>query len=143
MIRRPPRSTRTDTLFPYTTLFRSFVRWHDADHHVQRVVHQPRIHVASVQGRLLVHGINRATFERVLDGSGHDLGTAFHAGGFRPLFGRPLSALAGAVDPAGDVLGIDDRPLAAAISALADPSAMVLAMEEYLLRTEQIGRAHV
>src|SRR3546814_11071851 len=27
MIRRPPRSTRTDTLFPYTTLFRS--RFHD------------------------------------------------------------------------------------------------------------------
>src|SRR3546814_19605210 len=28
MIRRPPRSTRTDTLFPYTTLFRS-TRTHD------------------------------------------------------------------------------------------------------------------
>src|SRR3546814_6712951 len=30
MIRRPPRSTRTDTLFPYTTLFRSVLaedRW--------------------------------------------------------------------------------------------------------------------
>src|SRR3546814_1474227 len=28
MIRRPPRSTRTDTLFPYTTLFRSnFYNW--------------------------------------------------------------------------------------------------------------------
>src|SRR3546814_3648763 len=26
MIRRPPRSTRTDTLFPYTTLFRSVDR---------------------------------------------------------------------------------------------------------------------
>src|SRR3546814_1835412 len=26
MVRRPPRSTRTDTLFPYTTLFRSQVR---------------------------------------------------------------------------------------------------------------------
>src|SRR3546814_10480062 len=26
MIRRPPRSTRTDTLFPYTTLFRSDLR---------------------------------------------------------------------------------------------------------------------
>src|SRR3546814_18536983 len=26
MIRRPPRSTRTDTLFPYTTLFRSKLR---------------------------------------------------------------------------------------------------------------------
>src|SRR3546814_4422029 len=27
MIRRPPRSTRTDTLFPYTTLFRSARYW--------------------------------------------------------------------------------------------------------------------
>src|SRR3546814_94849 len=31
MIRRPPRSTRTDTLFPYTTLFRS------RDAHVRRI----------------------------------------------------------------------------------------------------------
>src|SRR3546814_11210761 len=53
MLRRPPRSTRTDTLFPYTTLFRSLdtrvrgfadhriaggsgairceARWHDCD----------------------------------------------------------------------------------------------------------------
>src|SRR3546814_2298949 len=30
MIRRPPRSTRTDTLFPYTTLFRSG-RWAAGD----------------------------------------------------------------------------------------------------------------
>src|SRR3546814_20717809 len=32
MIRRPPRSTRTDTLFPYTTLFRSAV-WERATPH--------------------------------------------------------------------------------------------------------------
>src|SRR3546814_14046267 len=37
MIRRPPRSTRTDTLFPYTTLFRSdddriVAREHKVDH---------------------------------------------------------------------------------------------------------------
>src|SRR3546814_4780897 len=32
MIRRPPRSTRTDTLFPYTTLFRS-TRHERRDHH--------------------------------------------------------------------------------------------------------------
>src|SRR3546814_9982517 len=38
MIRRPPRSTRTDTLFPYTTLFRSQnrkrtdqIEWPEAD----------------------------------------------------------------------------------------------------------------
>src|SRR3546814_11026422 len=30
MIRRPPRSTRTDTLFPYTTLFRSHVNYCDS-----------------------------------------------------------------------------------------------------------------
>src|SRR3546814_13876791 len=32
MIRRPPRSTRTDTLFPYTTLFRSPFREQGAEH---------------------------------------------------------------------------------------------------------------
>src|SRR3546814_4688524 len=31
MIRRPPRSTRTDTLFPYTTLFRSIDAAVDGD----------------------------------------------------------------------------------------------------------------
>src|SRR3546814_1592374 len=35
MIRRPPRSTRTDTLFPYTTLFRSAVLYkHDGEYFV-------------------------------------------------------------------------------------------------------------
>src|SRR3546814_20099313 len=35
MIRRPPRSTRTDTLFPYTTLFRSAsqIRGRSVPHH--------------------------------------------------------------------------------------------------------------
>src|SRR3546814_10465769 len=45
MIRRPPRSTRTDPLFPYTTLFRSYgrlARWrrdrarHDAEQAARR-----------------------------------------------------------------------------------------------------------
>src|SRR3546814_9706810 len=36
MIRRPPRSTRTDTLFPYTTLFRSDEG--EQEHHVAKVL---------------------------------------------------------------------------------------------------------
>src|SRR3546814_14797473 len=36
MIRRPPRSTRTDTLFPYTTLFRS--GGGDGGERVQRIM---------------------------------------------------------------------------------------------------------
>src|SRR3546814_16468334 len=46
MIRRPPRSTRTDTLFPYTTLFRSALpkfittgRWSDVGHYTQIIWH--------------------------------------------------------------------------------------------------------
>src|SRR3546814_1575899 len=41
MIRRPPRSTRTDTLFPYTTLFRS--------HHHHDVQDALRAHHAAVE----------------------------------------------------------------------------------------------
>src|SRR3546814_4981099 len=37
MIRRPPRSTRTDTLFPYTTLFRSNVRDRDLGSFVEEL----------------------------------------------------------------------------------------------------------
>src|SRR3546814_11279505 len=45
MIRRPPRSTRTDTLFPYTTLFRSLVV-HDPDGPVRvRTVPMHRVRV--------------------------------------------------------------------------------------------------
>src|SRR3546814_19416730 len=40
MIRRPPRSTRTDTLFPYTTLFRSR---HGGGCGAARVVQQARV----------------------------------------------------------------------------------------------------
>src|SRR3546814_2543956 len=43
MIRRPPRSTRTDTLFPYTTLFRSRNQWWRA---ANRVAHRAFHNVA-------------------------------------------------------------------------------------------------
>src|SRR3546814_16966426 len=48
MIRRPPRSTRTDTLSPYTTLFRS-----DADRkHVERGERHDRDHAQDRDPRL-------------------------------------------------------------------------------------------
>src|SRR3546814_15842277 len=65
MIRRPPRSTRTDTLFPYTTLFRSSPLLADATLAAQNVAETPwwtRVHGAfwampegtgsSIDGRL-------------------------------------------------------------------------------------------
>src|SRR3546814_8721303 len=54
MIRRPPRSTRTDTLYPYTTLFRSLaVKVADRRHAVD---HQRAISLAPIQpaGRIML-----------------------------------------------------------------------------------------
>src|SRR3546814_5809361 len=55
MIRRPPRSTRTDTLFPYPTFFRSFVRvnaiGNDEDLASRRIGTQPGQDANRVAGR--------------------------------------------------------------------------------------------
>src|SRR3546814_15427821 len=48
MIRRPPRSTRTDTLFPYTTLFRS--------------THEHRTMTGSVLESDLIDGVTTAPY---------------------------------------------------------------------------------
>src|SRR3546814_5542332 len=65
MIRRPPRSTRTDTLFPYTTLFRSLPG-------IGRKIHRPRSAVASDRTsgtrRLARHGRPARRTARALAG---------------------------------------------------------------------------
>src|SRR3546814_740990 len=62
MIRRPPRSTRTDTLFPYTTLFRSVARsgpgarrGAGADGHRRRLPHLQRADDGRPPGRRGAH----------------------------------------------------------------------------------------
>src|SRR3546814_10577382 len=60
MIRRPPRFTRTDTLFPYTTLFRSFL---DEVAHRQAIVAElgrQRDHQAGVGADQLLQGVGVA-----------------------------------------------------------------------------------
>src|SRR3546814_8222280 len=49
MIRRPPRSTRTDTLFPYTTLFRSCRRFREQLGICRQ--RRPAVHLPDQQGR--------------------------------------------------------------------------------------------
>src|SRR3546814_3385561 len=57
MLRRPPRSTRTDTLFPYTTLFRSPRPLREADldlhlpHLAQVIIGQPAVDLVDGKGR--------------------------------------------------------------------------------------------
>src|SRR3546814_1774967 len=60
MIRRPPRSTRTDTLFPYTTLFRSSLSSHNATWPVKR----PRGGGFGEPGAIRSHGASRMLPQR-------------------------------------------------------------------------------
>src|SRR3546814_17469071 len=48
MIRRPPRSTRTDTLFPYTTLFRAAAGWRHRLRRPHRLQHEAELGEAGV-----------------------------------------------------------------------------------------------
>src|SRR3546814_1015372 len=58
MIRRPPRSTRTDTLFPYTTLFRS--------------VHPRRARLVPRLGRSVGEELRREPVEHRAQGRPHN-----------------------------------------------------------------------
>src|SRR3546814_19302871 len=61
MIRRPPRSTRTDTLFPYTTLFRSVYKVpliRDFSTHVEKTVKPGRRSMHFVSSNRLVRASN-------------------------------------------------------------------------------------
>src|SRR3546814_2403861 len=74
MNRRPPRSTRSDTLFPYTTLFRSLARAR-SDVAAQRIFvavlgSHPRNRRVGCSLRALLHVVGRSRFAllRVSDG---------------------------------------------------------------------------
>src|SRR3546814_3969724 len=71
MIRRPPRSTRTDTLFPYTTLFRSVV---DTAHGHSKMVSVAVERIKKLSNSIQVVAGNVATAEaaRALIGAGAD-----------------------------------------------------------------------
>src|SRR3546814_1511573 len=71
MIRRPPRSTRTDTLFPYTTLFRSWPRDPKRSARVLDQLHDRLcgsllLGCERVVGRCLVREVGRAVDPRVV-----------------------------------------------------------------------------
>src|SRR3546814_19946387 len=73
MIRRPPRSTRTDTLFPYTTLFRSEISG-AADGH-------------QIGGAVLADGIDRHGAALGLADHGEQALLQHHAGELVPAGG--------------------------------------------------------
>src|SRR3546814_2870639 len=73
MIRRPPRSTRTDTLFPYTTLFRSMTaeaRPRIIGHEAERLGSGRADHLVNVDVELVgddFHLVDEADVHRAVD----------------------------------------------------------------------------
>src|SRR3546814_7193746 len=92
MIRRPPRSTRTDTLFPYTTLFRSLRQQHVA---AALVAHAglDRGEAAAGERRQLGEPFGGERGDRKL-GQGLNLSSAWEGGG--PGTGSPGRAVTAA-----------------------------------------------
>src|SRR3546814_11977782 len=66
MIRRPPRSTRTDTLFPYTTLFRSFAaaQAHGLAHFLGAIDDDRRTAARIVFAALVAHAAGNSDLQR-------------------------------------------------------------------------------
>ena len=105
-------------LAPFVDYFWT-VHWSTAEPYEQQVIPQPVVHLAAEhtdQGpRLLVNGVGRRTFTRVLLGEGHVIGAAFRPGAFGAILRGSVGGLSDQVVAAGSVLGIDDRPAAQAL----------------------------
>src|SRR3546814_13499400 len=125
MIRRPPRSTRTDTLFPYTTLFRSEATavqasgrispadsglWNDAQVEAWAPIPHFIREAGSLAGMQLAHAGRKASHAAPCAGGGALSGAP---GGWWPILAPAVRAFGEASDDAA-------ATAVAAISALAN-----------------------
>src|SRR3546814_7111947 len=117
MIRRPPRSTRTDTLFPYTTLFRALGLAHDA--FIGRRIGDQQ---AAVAGLVAVVGQQRsaAAAERTID-------VQFDAAHFQASAGMAIDAVRAQVR----------QRLAVAVGVGVDAQGQLAGIGEALVRSEE------
>src|SRR3546814_9545976 len=88
MIRRPPRATRTDTLFPYTTLFRSLLRNGSRSEDISQA--QAALDAADAQLRAAQTDLERLRV--VAPRAGHVESLPYKVGD-QPPVGAPLAVL--------------------------------------------------
>jgi len=84
------------------------VRWEVREPRLQETLPHPNVHVVVEAGRAEVAGVQTARFARTLAGHGRAFGIKFRAGAFRPLLGRPVSALTDRVEPVAALFGEDE-----------------------------------
>src|SRR3546814_3611061 len=113
MLRRPPRSTRTDTLFPYTTLFRSDVFGFQA---VGRTNGQLEIVDGTQQDRIDLRGTAR--WRAVVGIAG-----AFQGGKYRNLVHQDAGRLAHSFFWRDNTIGLDVEHQFVQVGALFNTSA--------------------
>lgn len=102
-----------------------WVCWDTPEPHEQEVVPRPVVHVSAERvgttPRLLVHGVHPRMFRRRLEGAGHTVAAGFRPAGFRPFLRGDVGALEGREVPAGELLDLDDRPVAEEVLACERP----------------------
>src|SRR3546814_20206663 len=114
MIRRPPRSTRTDTLFPYTTLFRSMVVRVGEAGKLQAERQRTRLHDGQTVGRYpQERTVNRQSTR---------------PGGFQPDGGRPRR-------------GREHKSIIMLSQRSPEPTSLVTIAQQFAVA--ETGRAHV
>src|SRR3546814_10553347 len=125
MIRRPPRSTRTDTLFPYTTLFRSA----PVPRFASRSTAFERHLRKAIFGDRRVTEVKRPNLAVVLNATELRTGTAFRFGSKESgswRYGRLVKT----------------PTVSAAVAASAAFPALLPLFDEHLVFENKIGRAH-
>jgi len=82
--------------------------WHlpPGERHEQQVLVHPVVNIVfdTAAGQMVVSGVQRRTYTRVLEGHGSGLGVMFRPGGFRPFLGEAVSTLTDKLLPLVDVL---------------------------------------
>lgn len=96
-----------------------WVAWHTPEPYRQEVIPRPVVHLSAelVDGepRLIVNGVHRRRFARVLAGSGRTIAAAFRPGGFRPFLSTDVADLVDREALVAEVLGVDDREVTVAL----------------------------
>lgn len=116
-----------DRLAPHPGLARFveyywLVRWNLDGHapYEQKVLCHPNVHLVFEPPRPQLYGVQRSSFARRLEGTGHVLGVRFHPGAFRPFAGHAVGDLADRTVPAADYFGPGAEQLGEELAAAPD-----------------------
>ena len=111
-----------------------FIAWdlRGRDPHEQQVLPYPAVNVTFKPSRCRVAGVPRGRFAEVLEGTGRVVGARFRPGGFRGLLGRPVATITDRFLPVDAVFGPAALPLAEAVLA-ADDATAVAVLEDFLI----------